>query len=239
MCNFAIDLDQNMIIVLNIKYFNHLSIRFNKQTHCKACYDFVKKNVSENRRSFTSIYAYQPFTLRVCSGSHLCVAYHKEKGRSKFDETTKVHDSTVHDVMVNKGCFILFDSALIHAGTAFSSEGRACSPCYRVHSYYVTDKDDLPNANETYKKMEVCIAEGKECEKCLLMEKDTLLNILYDGKFQLFCYNVSIIFLTNHYHYILLFRYTISSSRGNKQFKTWKFCKWKYEETRMGDISWI
>lgn len=132
------------------------NIRLDTLVHCRQCFDFAKNRVTK-RNPYSIIYAFQDFTLDVWNCSHLVCGYHVEEGRSVHDNFMRYHSVMKQQLLVKQGCFIIFDGALVHAGTPF---GRGEGRCYRMH-FYLTP-NDVYASDETYKSCTFC----DNCEKC-------------------------------------------------------------------------
>ena len=156
--------------------FYVIYLRFDSRFHCKQCFNFVSSYDSDKKKSYTCIYAFQDYTLRVANASHITISDHKEEGRTIHDAFTKHHSVTTCDLSINSGCFIIFDGAFIHGGTPYVS---GSSACYRLHFYIAPSDEDLETALYTYSNNEKC---SGVCEKCDIIKKDKFMNFLCDGK---------------------------------------------------------
>ena len=101
-----------------------------------------------------------------------------------------MHTNTRHQITINKGCFIVFDSALVHGGAAFQHhEG----PCYRIHSFIMDKNTDPPDGSKTPKSVNDCA----NCNICQQVEIDEALKyVLHNGKLCSFCYLYTIFFVS-------------------------------------------
>ena len=152
---------------------------FNKELHCLKCYQFIERDQT-NDHPYTVIFGIEDFELRVYDGSHLKIAAHKEKKPTEHDRFSSEHQGTCHTVKVNQGCFIVFDSGLVHSGTPYE-EGS--STCYRIH-FYAMPKSYVQSVAPMKTSKSVTLCNKKICQTCVNIEKDTLLkNVLYNGEF--------------------------------------------------------
>ena len=175
-----------MFLIIKFRTFFYYP-SFNEIFHCKKCYDFVERDQRSNH-PYTVIFAFQDFELRVYDASHLKVAAHLDPKPTEHDRFSREHRSTYHTVKVNQGCFIVFDSGLVHAGALYES-GSGC--CYKIHFYAMPD-GYLRSAKPYSTSKKVTWCDSTNCETCLTIKNDKLLNnVLFNGK----CFCLYLFFL--------------------------------------------
>ena len=136
---------------------------------------------SDKFKPYTIIYGLQSFDLQLYNSSHLKVSIHRDIDTSiKHDAWANEHRKCYQKININKGCFVVFDSSLIHGGGSFKC---GSSPCYRIHFYVMDKRSVAPVDNLTVKKVTDC----GMCSKCGMINDDEMLKfVLYDieGKYK-------------------------------------------------------
>ena len=152
--------------------------------HCNECYRFVYKRMQcTSKRVYTIIFALQNFKICVYDSSHLKIRDHPDAQATEHDRYSNQHSATKHTVTVNEGCFIVFDSALIHGGAPFDY----CSgTCYRLHFYILPEYEQMKITRDNDIRVTFC----QQCFRCNdLIKNDTLITeVLHDCKLILLCY---------------------------------------------------
>ena len=166
--------------------------RYNKQHHCKDCYQHVLDNF-KSLPKYSVIMAIESFELYVQNTSHLTIAAHCHKSEAKStkekkqkNNQTKQHSATGSNIYVNRNCFIIFNADLAHAGTAYDMH---TSTCYRMHMYFLPYNDN--SRMETHFGCDICMPMNiGKCDVCKNIMKLPKMRTLYSRELHLLLFQI-------------------------------------------------
>lgn len=160
----------NLHLILFLFSFYSSMDDFNRETHCETCFKFhLDRKMGHVHHVYSVMYALESFELDMYPFSHRLCGMHEHQSHLFF------HRRSLMRVKINAGCFIIFDSNLIHAGTPFTSNKRDRK--YRLHFNLEPNGFVAELTESNYREFESC---NEHCLMCANISSNGLLNVIFN-----------------------------------------------------------